>query len=266
MEVRRPSKRGRVTHPSASEVNRAFYDQGLPGVDDYWRKMAAPRARVDQVVRLLRELRPRRVVDLGSGGGQLLAEIGASLPDATLSGIDISAAQVAENTRLHPTVAWHVADLDAANSGMPEALRASFDVVIASELIEHLDHPEALLRNAHDLARPGSGHLVLSTQSGPLRETERRVGHRRHWSREEMGAALLATGWVPVRLWNTGFPFHDLSKWYANLDAEGTMTRFAERPYGLREDLICLALRAAFRLNSRRRGAQLFAIARRPDR
>jgi 2-polyprenyl-3-methyl-5-hydroxy-6-metoxy-1,4-benzoquinol methylase len=255
-----------VNAPSASQVNRDFYDQGLPGVDDYWRKMAAPRARVEQMVRVLRDLGPRRVVDLGSGGGQLLAEIAARLGDVELSGIDISAAQIAENARLHPSVAWHVADLDAAKNGTPEALRGSFDVVIASELIEHLDHPEALLRNAHDLARPGSGHLVLSTQSGPLRETERRVGHRRHWSREEIGAALVATGWVPVRLWNTGFPFHDLSKWYANLDPEGTMTRFADKPYGLRENLVCLALRAAFRLNSRRRGAQLFAVARRPDR
>ncbi len=255
-----------MSHPSASEVNREFYDQGLPGVDDYWRKMAAPRARVEQIVRLLRDLRPRRVVDLGSGGGQLLAEIGARLPEVVLSGIDISASQIEQNARAHPQVAWHVADLDAARGGVPAALMGSFDVVIASELIEHLDHPEALLRNARDLARPGTGHLVLSTQSGPLRETERRVGHRRHWSREEIGAALALAGWLPVRSWNSGFPFHDLSKWYANLDAEGTMSRFANKPYGLFEDLVCLALRGAFRLNSRTRGAQLFAVARRPDR
>ena len=80
-----------------------------------------------------------------------------------------------------------------------------------------------------------------------------------------MREALRAAGWAPERVWNTGFPFHDLSKWYANRDPEGSMNRFAARPYGIKEDVICLLLRAAFRLNSRHRGAQLFAVARRAD-
>jgi 2-polyprenyl-3-methyl-5-hydroxy-6-metoxy-1,4-benzoquinol methylase len=253
-----------MSAPSASEANREFYDQTLPGRDDYWRKMAAPRARVEQFLALLDDLRPARVVDLGSGGGQLLEEVRARSRGAVLCGVDISAAQVAENARRLPEIEWRVADLDAGD-GVPRELHGTFDVVIASELIEHLDHPEVLLRNASALARPGTGHLLLSTQSGPLRETERRVGHRRHWSVAEMSAALARNGWAPVRVWNCGFPFHDLSKWYANLDPDGSMTRFAEKPYGLREDLVCYALRTAFRLNSRRRGAQLFAVARRHD-
>ena len=80
-----------------------------------------------------------------------------------------------------------------------------------------------------------------------------------------MHDALVRTGWAPVRLWNCGFPFHDLSKWYANRDADGSMARFSEKPYGLREDLVCLALRTAFRFNSRSHGAQLYALARRSE-
>jgi SAM-dependent methyltransferase len=246
----------------ASDANREFYDRALPGRDDYWRKMAAPRARVAELATLLAELAPSKVVDLGSGGGELLAEVHGRCPGVALSGIDIATAQVESNRRRQPAIDWHVADLDAPDA-VPPALRGAFDVVIASELIEHLDHPERLLRNARDLARPAEGHLLLSTQSGPLRETERRVGHRRHWSRVEIRTALLEAGWTPLRVWNCGFPFHDLSKWYANRDPDGAMARFADRPYGLQEDLICYALRTAFRLNSRRFGAQLFAVARR---
>jgi len=249
---------------TASDANREFYDRTLPGRDDYWRKMAAPRARVRQFLDLVEELSPGSAVDLGSGGGDLLAEVHYRFPRVQLSGIDIAPAQVEENRRRLPGLDWHVADLDAVD-GVPEALSGRFDAVIASELIEHLDHPEQFLRNARQLARPGTGHLLLSTQSGPLRETERRVGHRRHWGAGEMRAALTGSGWAPVRVWNCGFPFHDLSKWYANRDPDGTMARFGARPYGLREDLVCYALRAAFRLNSGRHGAQLFAVARRPD-
>jgi SAM-dependent methyltransferase len=247
---------------TASEKNREFYDQSFPGRDDYWKKMAAPRARVRALMRLIRERAPRSVVDLGSGGGQLLEEIGETLPGVALAGVDIAAAQLAENAKRLPGVAWHRMDLDAGEP-VPEALAGAFDVVIASELIEHLDHADVFLEKARALAKLNGGTLLLTTQSGPLRETERRVGHRRHWDPREMESLLAKTGWIVERVWNEGFPFHDLSKWYANRDPDGAMDRFAAKPYGLYEDTVCLALRTVFRWNSRSRGAQLFAVARR---
>ncbi len=250
---------------AASDANREFYDSAQPGRDDYWRKMAAPRARVSELLSLVRELAPRRVVDLGSGGGQLLAEIRALHPALELSGVDISAAQLAANASRYPDVRWHQLDLDADVTGvLSPLLVGAFDLVLASEIIEHLDHPEVFLANALALASP-AGHLLLSTQSGPVRETEKRVGHRRHFRPSEMEDILRRAGWEPLRVWNAGFPFHDASKWYANLDPDASMNRFAGRPYGLREDLVCAALRLAFRFNSRHRGAQLFAVARRSE-
>ena len=62
-----------------------------------------------------------------------------------------------------------------------------------------------------------------------------------------MAEALARTGWTPERVWNCGFPFHDLSKWYANRDPERLMRPVRRRRYGLAENLICLALRTAFR-------------------
>ena len=102
---------------------------------------------------------------------------------------------------------------------------------------------------------------MLSTQTGALRETERRVGHRRRYTAAELRELLRASGWTPHRIWNTGYPFHDLSKWYANRSPDRSLAEFGEQAYGVRQDLVCWALRQAFRLNSRRRGAQLFAVA-----
>jgi 2-polyprenyl-3-methyl-5-hydroxy-6-metoxy-1,4-benzoquinol methylase len=249
---------------NAADLNRQHYDRMTSGQEDHWRKMAAPRHRRQVLLGEVDRLAPASVVDLGCGNGQLLAEVRGRHPGARLAGIDLSSEQMKENARALPWAAWHTANLDAPVSFAPELLGA-FDTVMATEVIEHVDRPEELLRNARALARPG-GHLLLSTQSGPVRETERRVGHIRHFTGEEIAALLARTGWRSERVWNTGFPFHDLSKWYANRDPGASMTRFSERGYGWKENLVCFGLRVAFRLNSRSRGAQLFAVARNPPR
>lgn len=240
------------------ETNEAFYGELRPGVQDYWRKMAAPRARVATVLRELEKERPRSIVDLGCGNGALCEEIHARMPSAEVAGVDLSAAQIAANQQRLPWGRWLVADLGGESA---PALGASFDAVVTSEVIEHVDDPAAFLRSARTLAKRGA-MLVLSTQSGKVQETERRVGHLQHFSVEAMRQLLSDAGWRPERVWNAGYPFHDLSKWYANRDPDASMATFAERPYGWRENTLCAALRVAFKLNSSRRGAQLYAVAR----
>lgn len=245
----------------ATRINRAYYEELSEGRDDYWRKMAAPRHRVATFLDNLSRLRPASVVDLGCGKGLLLAEIARQLGDIELVGIDLSAPQIEANRDAMPGIDWHAADL--VDDALPRELGDRFEAVVASEIIEHVEDPERFLANALALARPG-GELLLSTQSGQVRETEKRVGHIRHFSRSEMRSLLEASGWQPLRVWNTGYPFHDLSKWYANRDPDKSMSQFGERAYGWRENLVCWGLRLAFKLNSAERGAQLFAVARRP--
>jgi SAM-dependent methyltransferase len=245
----------------SARINQAYYGQPTPGLRDYWNKMAAPRQRAATFAHLLAEEPPIQVVDLGCGNGLLLSEIGSRFPEAGRTGIDLSKPQIEANRETQPKCRWLALDLEEAGI-VPERLVGAFDTVIASEIVEHLRDPEAFLEAAHTLATPASGRLLLSTQSGALRETERRVGHRCHFTSAEMRELLERTGWRCERVWNCGFPFHDLSKWWANRDPDATMARFSGEAYGASQKLVCVALRAAFRLNSRRRGAQLFAVAR----
>lgn len=255
-----PQKPTADSSPSASEQNRQFYDQALDGMNDYWRKMAAPRFRVSEFMRLLDEEPFFRLCDLGCGGGQLLREIADRHPRAQLVGVDVAESQLALNRRELPGMRFVGMDLDRP-AAVPSDLIDACDVVVASELIEHVSNPQQLLENARGLVRTG-GRLLLSTQSGKVRETERRIGHQRHFTVAEMSALLDRAGWQPVRVYNCGFPFHDLSKWYANRDPDASMQQFAGGKYGLREDVLCFLLRLAFRFNSRSHGAQLFAVAR----
>lgn len=245
---------------TAEDVNREFYEQALSGTNDYWRKMAAPRFRVQTVMRELRARQPISVVDLGCGGGQLLDEVRAAVPNARLIGVDLSEPQLAHNRKRAPDARWICANIDSPVDWASED-RGRYDAVTVIEVIEHVDHPEQLLANARALLAP-RGFIVLSTQSGRVGETERRVGHRRHFTTDDMSKLLVKTGFRPEAVWNAGFPFHDLSKWYANLNPDASMSRFGDKPYGLSENIVCLGLRALFRLNSNHLGAQLFAVAR----
>jgi hypothetical protein len=159
-----------------------------------------------------------------------------------------------------PHTRWIYANIDQPVQWPAEDL-GRYDAVTAVEVIEHVDHPEVLLANARALLAPG-GFIVLSTQSGRVGETERRVGHRRHFTTDEITSLLSAAGLRPEKVWNAGFPFHDLSKWYANLDPDASMSRFGDKPYGLSENMVCFGLRMLFRFNSNRHGAQLFAVGR----
>ncbi len=245
---------------AATDVNAAYYGAESAGRLDYWRKMAAPRARMATALRFIAERNPRRLIDIGCGSGLVLAEISRGSPGVELAGADLSETQIQANRRSHHDIEWLAADVQA--KGAFSELRGGFDAIIALELIEHLDAPDRFLENVRDLVDPEDGWLFLSTQSGKLRQTEEAVGHVRHFSVADMGRALERTGWRPERVWNEGFPFHDLSKWYANLDPERSLQSFGGDRYGPKQDAICAALRLAFRLNSRRRGAQLYALAR----
>lgn len=241
-------------------VNLEYYLRQAPGREDYWRKMAAPRFRIATFLRLLRRTAPRAIADLGCGSGELLRELKAAFPSAALCGIDLSERQIDDNRRRDPGIAWREADLDDSQA-LPPDIAGCFDAVMAAEIIEHVARPQVFLRNALALARPGGGQLLLSTQSGRVGETERRVGHRRHFSAAELRELLEQSGWHPLRIWNAGWPFHDISKRLANFSPDRTMHAYSEERYGLLQNAVCWMLRLAFRVNSRHRGAQLFAIA-----
>lgn len=253
-----------ASNPSgAVAANLEYYDQTSEGTTDYWNLMAAPRWRVDTLRELLGRDAPKQVVDLGCGNGALLEAVGSAIPGSVRVGIDLSPGRIEMNKREKPDIEWHVGDLGNESAKLPKGTEGRFDAVLATEIIEHLDDPFTFLKIALKLAAP-AGRIYLSTQSGPVHETEKRVGHVQHFSADNIRSMLLTTGWRPERAWNGGFPFHDLSKKVANLNPDGMMQAFSGKKYGLKERLTCALLRGAFRFNSKNSGYQLFAVGRKP--
>lgn len=239
-----------------AQRNLDYYGTLTEGRKDYWRLMPAPRHRVRTIISILDDESPDSVLDVGCGDASLLAAIESSIPEASLAGIDISSAQIEQNRKDYPEMEFYVADVDG--NSLP--VERKFDAIVVSELIEHLDDPGSFLTKLLALSTAET-LLVITTQSGFVGETERRVGHHRHFTASELTELLSRSGWSPTRVWNTGFPFHNLSKWIANRFPDTSMTHFAERQYGFKERLAVAGLRFLFRFNSKSRGPQLFAIA-----
>ena len=139
----------------------------------------------------------------------MLAE---TFPQADVRGIDISAEGIeravrsAHARRLSADFAQRdllqKAELDDDQRG-----RATF--AVCSEVLEHVDQPEVLLRNAADYLAPGC-RLVVTVPGGPRSAFDRHIGHRRHFTASRLRRLLEESGFEDVTVRRAGFPFFDL--------------------------------------------------------
>jgi SAM-dependent methyltransferase len=243
----------------ATSYNRATYDRIWPQMSDYIRYNPGARHRRRHIFSFLDRLRFRSLLDVGCGNAELLRLIEGRYPGVALTGVDLSAVVVADNARRAPQMRFAVANVEV------DPLPGPVDVIVCSEVLEHLHDPLAALCHLRDALLPG-GHAVLTTPTGKVHATERHFGHTKHPTVEELRRDCEAAGFEVVELLNWGFPMYRLTKWATNLRPDEALTRFAgERPYGIFEKAVSstLTLVNALNLDRSPAGVQLFALVRR---
>jgi 2-polyprenyl-3-methyl-5-hydroxy-6-metoxy-1,4-benzoquinol methylase len=116
------------------------------------------------VLRLCKTLGLRgELLEFGAGSGTLAEQLKISQTGGTITGADIRP----RPESLPADVGWLQADL---NNPLPVP-DESFDIVVSTEVIEHLENPRAIFRELFRLLRPG-GVLIVTT---PNQESVRSI-------------------------------------------------------------------------------------------
>jgi 2-polyprenyl-3-methyl-5-hydroxy-6-metoxy-1,4-benzoquinol methylase len=121
------------------------------------------------VKRLALETRPppARLLDAGCGNGRLAALLASEGYDVT--GVDLSSDGVQIARSDNPSCRFEVV---AAGDGMLEQLDVEpFDLLVSTEVIEHLYDPHAFIEAARDALRPGGMFIVSTPYHGRLKNT-----------------------------------------------------------------------------------------------
>jgi 2-polyprenyl-3-methyl-5-hydroxy-6-metoxy-1,4-benzoquinol methylase len=166
---------------------------------------------------LCEEFGARSVVDIGCGNGALCRELARRGYEVV--GCEPSADGVRFAQSAAPELVFHQLGVDDDPSAVGNE---SFDVAIATEVIEHLVRPRNLPRFAKQLLRPG-GHLIVSTPyHGYLKNLVLALtdkwdahlnpfwdgGHIKFWSRKTLSQLLNEAGFRVVRFIGAGrLPF-----------------------------------------------------------
>jgi SAM-dependent methyltransferase len=210
------------------------------------------------------------ILEIGCGQGELALLLAETFPQADVRGIDISAEGIERAVR-----SAHARSLSAdfaqrdllQKEKLGDDERGVATLAVCSEVLEHVDQPEVLLRNAADYLAPGC-RLVVTVPGGPRSAFDRHIGHRRHFSESRLRRLLEESGYEDVTVRRAGFPFFNLYRLVVIARGKRLIADVEESKSELGKGTSGTALQFFYRLfrynlDSSPFGWQLLAVARR---
>jgi SAM-dependent methyltransferase len=236
------------------------YDRQWRELGDFIRYNPGGRHRRRLVLDLLRRQEFSSLLDVGCGPAEMLLFLARRLPShVQLTGVDFAPDVIERNRREFPDLRFAVLDIERG------ALPDQFDVVVCSEVIEHLEHQREAIRHLSSMVKPG-GALLITCPTGPIFKTEQYFGHVRHPLPVDLDRWTGENGLRLEALSNWGWPFYASFKMATNLGSRWALKQFGRGRYSRTKILVNHVVYAVnlFNLPSCPWGCQLLGLFRRP--
>jgi SAM-dependent methyltransferase len=169
-----------------------------------------------------------KILDIGSGLGDLLVDLHALYPGIPKIGIELSRRGVEIASRRLPQARFLQRNLIADNNN-PAEYRAFATHAVCSEVLEHVDDPVRLLRNSQSYLAPGC-RLVVTVPGGPKSQFDLGIGHRRHFTPHDLQNVLSEAGFRVEYTSGAGFPFFNLYRLMVILRGKRLVTDAEDKP------------------------------------
>ncbi len=158
---------------------------------------------------MLKNMNPQSILDIGCGEGFLTQIVHGILPEVPIVGIDLSEDAIKAARQRCPDLKFQVGDI-----GKVPFETDSFDLVICSEVLEHVTEPDKALS---EICRISKQHIFLSVPHEPwfwmlnlcalnhLSTLGNAPGHINHWGMK--GFRNLASTQIEVKEIRSSLPW-----------------------------------------------------------
>ena len=200
-----------------------------------------------------------RILEIGSGTGDFAEEFCRRYPGFRYLGLDLSRVGVEISSRRVPGARFLQRDL-LRDAALDAPLDFGATHAVCSEVLEHLDEPAVLLRNAASYMGRAC-KLVVTVPGGPMNAYYKHLGHRRHYSPLEISELLNSCGFRVEQAYGVGFPFFNVFRLLLTLRGERLMDSVTGPPSAIALFAMWL-FGVLFRFDLRRWGWQTVVVAR----
>jgi SAM-dependent methyltransferase len=250
---------------------RDNWDRHWSNYDSIARSNPAQAFRRELLIHWLKKQDPgprSRLLDIGSGQGDLIADLVQTFPYLELAGVEMSATGIAQSSAKSPQALFFQRDLSLSPNPGDDLLEWA-SLAVCCEVLEHVDHPDKVLAHATRYLAPGA-RLFITVPGGPISAFDRHIGHRQHFTKASLDRLVRNADLIPEKITGMGFPFFNLYRMIVILrgkalikDASPENERDLNFPGKLAMSLFSLVLKC--KLNSTFWGWQMTAQAKKPE-